>query len=127
VIEGVGTDIVDVRRMAEFIERHGDRGVSKILSEKELAGFAVSQQPAQFLAKRFAAKEAVGKAFGTGLRAPLVMPAIAVVNEASGKPSIALAGQAASLLQPEGKTLRIHLSLSDEREFATAFVVLESV
>jgi holo-[acyl-carrier protein] synthase len=120
---GVGTDIVAVARMEEFWRRHGERGLEKLLAPQERADCLASSQPARFLAKRFAAKEAFGKALGTGVRAPATLPAIAVNHDALGKPSFRFAPELAAFVNERGLTA--HLSISDEREYAVAFVVME--
>ena len=123
MIFGLGTDIVAVSRMAEFWQRHGERGLEKMLAPDERADCRASADPARFLAKRFAAKEALGKALGTGIRAPLVLPAISVVHDDLGKPAFHCNPDAERLLSSRG--LIAHLSISDERDYAVAFVVLE--
>ena len=102
--------------------RHGARTLEKILAPSERVECSQLLDPAGFLAKRFAAKEALAKALGRGLRAPLLLPAIAIKHHDSGQPYFELAANAADLLD---KKLTVHLSISDEREFALAFVVLE--
>lgn len=123
MIQGIGTDIVAVARMAELWQRHGERAMDKILAPEERGDCLASPEPARFLAKRFAAKEAFGKAMGTGIRAPVLLPAIAVVHDELGKPIFRLAPELAKVLGELGLTT--HLSLSDERDHAVAFVVLE--
>lgn len=123
MIAGVGTDIVAVVRLARLWERHGERALEKVLAPAERAGFAGASDPGRFLAKRFAAKEAFAKALGTGVVAPATLPNIAVVHDALGKPAFAFAPELAALLQ--SRSLIAHLSISDEREYAVAFVVLE--
>ena len=102
--------------------RHGARTLEKILAPSERVECNKLPDPAGFLAKRFAAKEALAKALGRGLRTPLLLPAIAIKHHDSGQPYFELAANAADLLD---KKLTVHLSISDEREFALAFVVLE--
>jgi holo-[acyl-carrier protein] synthase len=109
--------------MDDFWQRHGERGLEKLLAPEERAECRDSKQPARFMAKRFAAKEAFGKALGTGARAPATLPAIAVVHDSLGKPSFAFAPELATYMSERGMTA--HLSISDEREYAVAFVVLE--
>jgi holo-[acyl-carrier protein] synthase len=123
VIHGIGTDIVAVARMEEFRQRHGEHGVEKLLAPEERIEYRDSKQPARLLAKRFAAKEAFGKALGTGVRAPATLPAIAVVHDALGKPSFAFAPELSDYLNERG--LSAHLSITDERDYAVAFVILE--
>ncbi|MCE9569189.1 MAG: holo-ACP synthase [Rhodocyclales bacterium] len=123
MIYGVGTDIVAVRRMADFWQRHGERGLEKVLAPEEREACRASPDPARFLAKRFAAKEALGKAFGTGVRDPVLLPAIAVSHDDLGKPAFAFSPELAAHLAVRG--LVAHLSVSDEQDYAVAFVILE--
>jgi|MGYP003552445412 holo-[acyl-carrier protein] synthase len=123
MIYGVGTDIVAVRRMADFWQRHGERGLEKVLAPEEREACRASPDPARFLAKRFAAKEALGKAFGTGVRDPVLLPAIAVSHDDLGKPAFAFSPELAAHLAVRG--LVAHLSISDEQDYAVAFVILE--
>lgn len=125
MIVGVGTDIAAVARFGKLYERHGERALEKILAPVERADFAKAKDPARFLAKRFAAKEAFGKALGIGVIAPATLPNIAVVHDARGKPAFDYAPELAALLAERG--LLAHLSISDEQAFAIAFVVLERV
>lgn len=128
MIHGVGTDIVAVERLRMLYARHGERAVARILAPSEADEFAAqARQPGfdagRFLAKRFAAKEAFGKAMGSGIRAPLLLGAIGVAHDELGKPFLVFSPAVASLMS--GRRLRAHLSLSDEREHALAFVVVE--
>ena len=123
MIFGVGTDIVAVARLGNLYARHGERALGKLLAPAERADFAHAADAARFLAKRFAAKEALGKALGCGIRAPLVLPAIEVTHDAAGRPGFSLREDADALLAGSG--LVAHLSISDEADYALAFVVLE--
>jgi holo-[acyl-carrier protein] synthase len=123
MIHGVGTDLVAVARMRTLWERHDERALAKLLAPEEAAACRASADPARFLAKRFAAKEALGKALGTGIRAPVLLTAIAVSHDELGKPSFAFGAELAAWLATGGLTC--HLSLSDEADFALAFVVVE--
>ncbi len=123
MIFGVGTDIVRVARIAGSLERHGARFAERILTEAELAEFAQAARPAPFLAKRFAAKEAAAKALGTGFSGGLSLRHIGVVHDARGRPGLVFTGEAARLAEALGIG-EMHLSLSDEQEFAIAFVTL---
>jgi len=123
MIFGVGTDIVAVARMAEYFQRYGERGLEKLLAPAERVACRASTAPERFLAKRFAAKEAFGKAFGTGIRAPVLLPDMEVVHDDFGKPAFEFSPPLAALLAERG--LAAHLSISDERDYAVAFVVLE--
>jgi len=125
MIHGIGTDIVAVSRLGEFYARHGERSLDKLLTPAEREEFARLPEAGQtrFLAKRFAAKEAFGKALGIGVRAPATLPAIAVGHDALGKPVFSYSDELAALLRE--KRLSAHLSISDERDYAVAFVILE--
>lgn len=123
MIYGIGTDIAAVERLAGVFERHGEAAVAKLLAPAEMEDFAVAPDKGRFLAKRFAAKEAFGKALGTGVRAPSTLPAIAVVHDALGKPAFTYSDELAALLRE--KRLTAHLSISDEHDYAVAFVILE--
>jgi holo-[acyl-carrier protein] synthase len=123
MIAGVGTDIATVARLSKLYERHGERALDKLLAPTERADFLKAKDPARFLAKRFAAKEAFGKALGIGVAAPATLPNIAVVHDALGKPAFDYAPELAKHLAERG--LVAHLSISDEQDFAIAFVVLE--
>ena len=123
MIFGVGTDIVAVERLDRLFERHGEHALEKLLAESERVEFAKAKDPARFLAKRFAAKEALGKALGIGVAAPSTLPAIAVTHDVLGKPAFAYSPELARYLDDRG--LIAHLSISDEQDYALAFVVLE--
>lgn len=123
MIVGVGTDIVAVARLGLLYERHGEQGLEKLLAPAERADFQRAKDPARFLAKRFAAKEAFGKALGTGVSTPATLSNISITHDALGKPRFAYAPELAQLLAERG--LIAHLSISDEHDFAIAFVVIE--
>jgi len=123
VIYGIGTDIVSIQRIAKALERHGKRFAERILASGELQAFANTAQPEHFLAKRFAAKEAAAKAFGTGFSDGLVMSNIAVTHDSRGKPMLEFSGRAKRLCEELGVGEHF-LSISDEKEHAIAFVTL---
>ena len=123
MIHGIGTDIVAVQRLQGMWERHGDRALEKLLAPQEMADFASAADKGRFLAKRFAAKEAFSKALGTGVRPPAVLPAIAVAHDELGKPILVFCGRLAEMIENQG--LKAHLSLSDEADYAIAYVILE--
>lgn len=123
MIYGIGTDIVAVARLRGMWERHGDRAVDKLLAPQEMADFAKAADKGRFLAKRFAAKEAFSKALGTGVRPPASLTAIAVAHDELGKPVFDFQGELESLLKQQN--LKSHLSISDEAEYAVAYVILE--
>jgi holo-[acyl-carrier protein] synthase len=124
MIFGIGTDIVEVARIEESLARFGDAFAQRILNEREWLAFSQSQTQARFLAKRFAAKEAFAKALGTGLRAPATFQNIEVTHDDMGKPMLDLAPELQAVL--DRLDIRYaHLSVSDEKALAAAFVVLE--
>jgi len=124
MIYGVGTDIIEIARVAETLRRFGERFARRILCEPELRRFESHRQPANYLAKRFAAKEAFTKALGTGIHAPANWHGVWVGNLRSGKPVLEFSAPLTTLMQSRGVGLA-HVSLSDERAFAMATVILE--
>ncbi len=124
MILGIGTDIVSVARMESAIQRHGAAFAARILSARELPEYTTQSQPARFLSKRFAAKEALSKATGHGLRHPVSLQRITVAHDELGKPMFAFDAELEAYLRGLGVS-RHHLSLSDERDTAVAFVILE--
>lgn len=125
MIYGVGTDIAAVARLAALHERHGERALARLLAETERADFARARDPGRFLAKRFAAKEAFGKALGIGVAPPATLGNVAVVHDELGKPVFAYAPELERYLAERG--LAAHLSISDETDYALAFVVIDKV
>ena len=128
MIFGVGTDIVEIARIAAAVERFGDRFVDRILGPEERRRYDArrtrsAQRGLAFLATRFAAKEAVAKAIGLGLRAPMTWRAVEIVNAPTGKPEVLVHGDLAEFVAR--KRLRLSVSISDEREIALAFAVAE--
>lgn len=124
MIYGIGTDIVSTGRIAAAWARHGETFAKRILAPQEWAGFVVASQPARFLAKRFAAKEAFAKALGTGIRAPATWHNIRITHDELGKPMLGFNGELLDLLARHAICCH-HLSISDEKEMAAAFVILE--
>jgi len=124
MIFGIGTDIVEVARIEASIEKFGDDFAKRILVDNEFFSYQASHIKPRFLAKRFAAKEAFAKALGTGLRAPATFENIAVSHDELGKPILILATELQVFLQAKNIT-QTYISISDEKNFATAFVVLE--
>lgn len=123
MIHGVGTDIVAISRIERMLSEHGERTVAKLLAPSEMERYRVAARPAAYLAKRFAAKEALGKALGMGLRDPATLHNIAILSDSLGRPSFEYALPLAEWMK--ARRLRAHLSLSDETETAMAFVVVE--
>ena len=124
MIFGVGTDIVEVARVEAALAEFGDAFAKRILHEKELAEFEASHIKPRFLAKRFAAKEAFSKAIGTGIRGAVSFQNIRVTHDDMGKPLLELSAEIQALMQ-EKNISATHVSVSDEKNLAAAFVVLE--
>ncbi len=122
MIDGIGTDIVQIARMKAALGRRGEALAQRLLAPEELPAFSGHPDPARFLAKRFAIKEAVLKALGTGLRGGIRWHDIRVRHDDLGKPQLALSGEAGCRLGAR----RCHLSVSDEQDYALAFVIIES-
>jgi holo-[acyl-carrier protein] synthase len=123
VIYGIGTDIVQISRIADGLRRHGERFAAKILSSEEMEEFHRCDSSPAFLAKRFAAKEAAVKALGVGFRDGISMHHIRVGHDRLGKPLLLFCGRARELCQERGVG-EAFISLSDERDMAVAFVTL---
>ena len=123
MIFGIGTDIVAVKRLQSLWERYGEKALQRMLAPQEMPDFAKAADKGRFLAKRFAAKEAFSKALGTGIRPPAVLSAIAVSHDDLGKPILVCCGQLAEMIKSQ--SLTAHLSLSDEADYAIAYVILE--
>jgi holo-[acyl-carrier protein] synthase len=124
MIFGIGTDIVSYHRIRELNEEYGARFAQRLLDEAELAEYAASADPARYLMKHFAAKEAFVKALGTGLRAGVTLRRIGIRHDELGKPLLVFADALANYVAHLGVT-QWHLSISDEKDAAVAFVVLE--
>lgn len=125
MIIGIGNDIVHVSRCEAVLARHGERAVQRLLGERERIRLSGHRQPGAYLAKRFAAKEAFVKALGLGLRHGMRWTDIQVVNDSLGRPVMLLDGRAQALADA-AQVRCIHVSLSDEKDLASAVVVLES-
>lgn len=125
MIYGIGTDIVRVSRMQRSLARYGEKFARRLLTPGELADFRRALQPAHFLARRFAAKEAAAKALGTGFAGGLRLRHIGVSHDARGRPQLVFEAPAAGWLEARG-IRAAHLSLADEQDHAIAFVTLES-
>ena len=124
MIFGIGTDIVCVSRLRHDLERFGVRFAERILTADELAEFHRQANKANFLARRFAAKEATAKAMGTGFAQGLQLHHIGVTHDTLGKPQLVFVGRALEFLRERGVTTA-HISLADEADHAVAFVTLE--
>jgi holo-[acyl-carrier protein] synthase len=125
VIHGVGIDLVEIERMARIWKSYGTRFAQRILADHECLELDGLSRPESFLAKRFAVKEAFGKAIGTGLRHPILWTRVGLVHDTLGRPQLQLHTEIAQLLVDRGIRSH-HVSVTDERHFASAIVILES-
>lgn len=130
MILGIGNDICDIRRIEKTLERFGERFLRKVFTAEERRKAFSRAHPAATLAKRFAAKEAMTKALGTGFRYGVHFSGIGVVNAPTGRPTLQLTGGAAKRLAemvPDGFIARIDLTLTDEYPLAQAIVIISAV
>ena len=131
MIIGLGSDLCNIDRIQNSLDRFGERFLARVFTDVERA--KAERRPftrAGTLAKRFAAKEAFSKAVGTGFKRGVFMKDIGVVNAPSGAPTLALTGGAAERLArmiPSGHTAHIHLTLTDDHPWAQAFVIIEAI
>ena len=128
MIYGIGTDICDVRRIAAALDRRGDRFAARVLGPREIEVFKARRAKFEargvaYLATRFAAKEAFSKAIGLGLRLPMTWRDCEILNAPSGQPQVHLHGALADWFT--ARELTAHVSVSDEADVTTAFVVVE--
>jgi holo-[acyl-carrier protein] synthase len=128
MIYGIGTDICDIRRIQATLQRRGVRFAERVLGPMEIGVFQarrakVEARGVSYLATRFSAKEAFSKAIGLGLHMPMTWRACEILNAPSGKPEIHLHGELAAWFHARG--LSAHVSMSDETDYATSFVVVE--
>jgi holo-[acyl-carrier protein] synthase len=129
MIVGIGSDIVDVRRIERAVTRHGERFLMRIFTDTERATAKRRTKQIETYAKRFAAKEACAKALGTGFRAGVFFRDMGVVNLRSGRPTMELTGGAQARLRaitPKGYEARIDVTITDEGSMAQAFVVISA-
>jgi holo-[acyl-carrier protein] synthase len=129
MIVGIGSDIIDIRRIEKTLERFGERFIGRVFTDVERRKSERRRARAASYAKRFAAKEACAKALGTGLNSGVFWRDMGVVNLPSGKPTMALTGGAAARLAaivPTGMSPVIHVTITDEWPTAQAFVVIEA-
>lgn len=124
-IVGIGTDIVETDRIRGLLTRHAERFTTRVLSGPERRAMAAIADAAPYVARRFAAKEAAAKALGTGIAAGVTFQDFQVGHDPAGRPRLELSGRARELAEQSG-VAAIHLSLSDERRYALAMVVLET-
>ena len=128
MIYGIGTDLCDVRRIAEALQRHGDRFATKVLTPAEVAIWRARtarspERGMRYLATRFSAKEAFSKAVGLGMRMPMTWRTCEVANLPTGQPCIVLHGELKTWFEAKGLTA--HVTLTDEGDHAASFVVVE--
>jgi len=130
MIIGIGSDLIDIRRIEKSLERYGERFKARVFTEIEQAKSERRKERAASYAKRFAAKEACSKALGTGMSHGVFWRDMGVVNLPGGKPTMHLTGGAAARLAamlPEGHRAAIHLTITDDFPLAQAFVIIEAL
>ncbi len=130
MIIGLGSDLVDIRRIQKSIDRFGERFIDRIFTEVEQAKSDRVKQRAASYAKRFAAKEACSKALSTGVAGGVFWRDMGVVNDPGGKPMMQLTNGAArrlAAMTPPGHTAAVHLTITDEYPMAQAIVMIEAV
>jgi holo-[acyl-carrier protein] synthase len=130
MIYGIGTDIIQISRVQAALGRHGDRFAERVLGPEELEKFKrrrdkVEARGLRFLATRFAAKEAFSKAIGLGIRMPMTWRAMQTLNAPSGKPIVKTSGALEKFMQENGLTAQV--TITDEAEYAVAFVIVEKI
>jgi len=127
-IYGIGTDIVQISRVAATMQRTGGRFAQRVLGPQEMQVYEMRRARSAarglaYLATRFSAKEAFSKAIGLGIHAPMTWRAVQTLNEAGGKPVLVASGELARWL--EQRHLALHVTISDERDYAVSFVMAE--
>ena len=130
MIIGLGSDLIDIRRIEKTLERHPERFIARVFTPTEQAKSDRRKERAASYAKRFAAKEACAKALGTGLSRGVFWSDMGVVNLPSGKPTMQLTGGAARRLAeivPDGHRALVHLTITDDFPLAQAFVIIEAL
>ena len=128
MIYGIGVDLIEIPRIEAAYARFGERVARRILTDRELERYHARRARSDvrgiaFLATRFAAKEAISKALGLGMRSPMTWRAVEVVNDPSGRPLAFESGELRAYMQR--RRLRLHISLTDERSMATAYAIAE--
>lgn len=129
MIIGIGSDLIDIRRIEKSLERFGERFTNRVFTEIERAKSDRRMHRAASYAKRFAAKEACSKALGSGIRMGVKWREMGVVNLPTGQPTMVLTGDTLTRLEnmtPEGFTARIDLTITDDMPLAQAFVVISA-
>lgn len=123
MIVGIGTDIIEIKRIENVIRKYGMRFLERVFTDAERKYCLNHQESARHFAGKFAAKEAVVKALGTGLRHGISWQDIEILNDSQGKPTVNLSKQLLDMVEPKGKTTIFHISISHCREYATAFAI----
>ena len=128
MIYGIGTDICDIRRIRASLEKHGERFAQKVLSDAEMQTYRTRserwpERGVRYVATRFSAKEAFSKAIGMGMRMPMTRRLCEVAKLPSGQPTIVLHGVLKAWFEAKG--LSAHVSVSDESDYATSYVIVE--
>ena len=128
MIYGIGTDICDIRRIRASLEKHGERFAQKVLSDNEMNTYRARserwpERGVRYVATRFSAKEAFSKAIGMGMRMPMTWRLCEVAKLPSGQPTIVLHGVLKDWFEAQGLTA--HVSVSDESDYATSYVIVE--
>ncbi len=129
MIYGIGTDICDIRRIRASLKKHGERFAQKVLSDNELKTYRARserwpERGVRYVATRFSAKEAFSKAIGMGMRMPMTWRLCEVAKLPSGQPTLVLHGVLKEWFEAKGLTA--HISVSDESDYATSYVVVET-
>lgn len=130
MIIGIGSDLCNIDRIGETLERFGERFITRVFTDIERDRSERRAERVASYAKRFAAKEACAKALGTGMRMGVAWREMGVVNQRTGRPTMELTGDAAARLKamtPPGHRAVIHLTITDDKPFAQAFVVIEAL
>jgi holo-[acyl-carrier protein] synthase len=130
MIIGIGSDLIDIRRIQSSLDRYGERFVRRVFTEIEQSKSEARRERAASYAKRFAAKEACSKALGTGMAQGVFWRDMGVVNLPGGKPTMLLTGGAAdrlAILLPARTRPLIHLTITDDHPLAQAFVIIEAL
>lgn len=130
MIIGMGSDLIDIRRVEKSIERFGERFTNRVFTEVERAKSDGRKNRAASYAKRFAAKEACSKALGTGIAHGVFWRDMGVINMPGGKPTMKLtngAGERLAAMMPAGHEPVIHITITDEYPYAQAFVIIEAL
>jgi holo-[acyl-carrier protein] synthase len=130
VIFGIGHDVIEIERVAAALARHGERFVMRVLGPRELAVYQARrrrspQRGTAYVATRFAAKEAISKAVGLGMRMPMTWRSVEILNEPGGRPCAIANGPFAAFLASKG--LRLHVSVADIANLATAQAIAETI